>query len=85
MEFAEPIQGDYGWGIWASRAKDRFWIALSYVGDGPQEGPAQWVVSVTYDPGLNFAKHFLHTPSPPIMEKPCDRNRQISSAMAGSR
>jgi hypothetical protein len=26
----------------------RFWIALSY-GDGPEEAPAQWVVSVAPD------------------------------------
>jgi len=37
FEFSEPIQEDYGWGLWASRAKERFWIALSYVGDGPQD------------------------------------------------
>jgi hypothetical protein len=53
---SEPIQEDYGWGLWASRGKDRFWIALSYVGSGPQESPAQWVISVNYDPGLNLIK-----------------------------
>src|SRR6266851_5317343 len=45
FELSEPIQEDYGWGFWASRGKDRFWVALSYVGDGPKESPAQWVVS----------------------------------------
>ena len=40
MELSQPIQEDYGWGLWASCGKDRFWIALSYVGDGPQEPPA---------------------------------------------
>ena len=45
--FSEPIQEDYGWGLWASRGQDRFWIGLSYVGDGPQEDPAEWVVSVS--------------------------------------
>jgi hypothetical protein len=62
FEYSEPIQEDYGWGIWASRAKDRFWIALSYVGDGPQESPAKWVVSVASDPGLNFAKRLFRKP-----------------------
>ena len=42
--------------------KDPFWIALGYVGDGPQEEPAQWVVSVDYDPGLNVIKRLLHKP-----------------------
>ena len=44
--FSEAIQEDYGWGFWAAQGRDRFWIALSYVGDGPQEEPAQWVVSI---------------------------------------
>jgi hypothetical protein len=38
--FAKPVQEDYGWGFWATHQKGRFWIALSYVGDGPQEEPA---------------------------------------------
>jgi len=44
--FSRAIQEDYGWGFWATHGKDRFWIALSYVGDGPQEDPAQWIVSI---------------------------------------
>ena len=63
VEFSEPIQEDYGWGFWATRGKDRFWIALSYVGDGPQEAPAQWLVSVTNDPGFNLAKRLFHKPN----------------------
>jgi hypothetical protein len=31
FEFSEPIQEDYGWGLWAKHGKDSFWIALSYV------------------------------------------------------
>jgi len=58
--FSEPIQEDYGWGLWATFKDDRFWIAISYEGDGPQEPPARWVISVTYDPGLNFIKRVLH-------------------------
>jgi hypothetical protein len=60
FNLSEIIQEDYGWGFWASRGKDRFWVALSYVGDGPQETPAQWVISVNYDPGLNLVKRLLH-------------------------
>jgi hypothetical protein len=58
--FSDPIQEDYGWGFWASHEKDRFWVAISYVGDGPQEAPAQWVISVNYDPGLNLVKRLFH-------------------------
>ena len=62
FSFSEPIQEDYGWGLWASHGKDPFWIALSYVGDGPQEEPAQWVVSINYDAGLNVMKRLFHKP-----------------------
>jgi hypothetical protein len=60
--FSEPIQEDYGWGFWASRGKDPFWVAMSYVGEGPQELSAQWVVSVSYDAGLNFIKLLFRKP-----------------------
>ncbi len=63
FSFSGPIQEDYGWGLWASHGKDPFWIALSYVGDGPQEEPAQWVVSVNYDAGPNLIKRLLHKPN----------------------
>ncbi len=29
FSFSDPIQEDYGWGFWARRRKDPFWIALS--------------------------------------------------------
>ena len=60
--FSDPIQEDYGWGFWASHGKDPFWVALSYVGSGPQEAPAQWLISVNYDPGLNLIKRLFHKP-----------------------
>ena len=41
FNLSEIIQEDYGWGFWAWHGKDPFWLALSYVGDGPQEEPAQ--------------------------------------------
>jgi hypothetical protein len=56
--FSESIQEDYGWGFWAAHGKDRFWVALSYVGDGPQEEPAEWVVSVS-KPG--FMSRLFHS------------------------
>jgi hypothetical protein len=62
FSFSESIHEDYGWGFWARHGKDPFWVALSYVGDGPQEGPAQWVVSINYDPGLNLLKRIFHEP-----------------------
>ena len=62
FHFGGPIQEDYGWGFWASHRRDRFWIALSYVGDGPQEAPAQWIVSVGYSAGLNFIRQLFLKP-----------------------
>jgi hypothetical protein len=63
FSLSQSIQEDYGWGFWASYEKTPFWIALSYVGDGPQDPPAQWVVTVVYDPGLNLVKRFFHKPN----------------------
>jgi hypothetical protein len=60
LELSAPIQEDYGWGFWASHGKDRFWVAISYVGNGPQEAPAQWMISVTPDSSLNLAKRLFH-------------------------
>jgi hypothetical protein len=60
FHFADAVQEDYGWGFWASRGEDRFWVALSYVGDGPQEDPAQWVVSVNHSAGLNPIRRLFH-------------------------
>jgi hypothetical protein len=80
FELSEAIQEDYGWGFWASRGKDRFWVALSYVGDGPQEAPAQWVISVTYDPRLNLVKRMFHKPDPQALEQLRNRVRQITAS-----
>lgn len=77
VELSEPIQEDCGWGLWALRGGDRFWIALSYVGDGPQKAPAQWVISVTNDPGLNLAKRLFHKPDQQALGQLRDRVRQI--------
>ncbi len=62
FDVSEPVQEDYGWGLWASHGKDPFWIALSYCGEGPTEEPGEWVVSVNYDPGLSLMKRLFHTP-----------------------
>jgi hypothetical protein len=63
FSFSESIQEGYGWGFWAWHdLNDQFWVALSYVGEGPQEHPAQWVISVSYDPGLNIMKRLFHKP-----------------------
>jgi hypothetical protein len=77
FNLSEMKQEDYGWGFWASHGGDRFWIAVSYVGDGPQEAPAQWVISVSYDPGLNLVKRLLNKPDRQAFGMLRDRVRQI--------
>jgi hypothetical protein len=59
FSFSEIIQEDYGWGFRAQRGKDPFWVAISYVGDGPQEAPPQWVISVAS--GLGPLKRLFHS------------------------
>jgi len=76
FEFSEPIQEDYGWGLWATHGNDKFWIALSYVGDGPTEAPAEWVVSIAHDTGLNVFKKLFSTPDLSAMETLCVRIRR---------
>jgi hypothetical protein len=68
VEVSAPIQEDYGWGLWATHGKDRFWIACSYVGDGPTESPAQWVISMTRPTSLNIFRSLFSTPDLTAME-----------------
>lgn len=79
LDLSEPIQEDYGWGFWASptQGKDRCWVALSYVGDGPQEPPAQWIISVTVDPGLHLAKRLFQKLDQSFLPRLRDCMRQI--------
>jgi len=58
FDFSTPLQEDYGWGLGAHHGKDPFWVAVW--GDGPQEPPAHWVISVHYEPGLNLVKRLFH-------------------------
>lgn len=60
FHFSNSIQEDYGWGFWVFHQKMRFWVALSYVGDGPQEEPAQWMISVNSGVGLNLIRRLFH-------------------------
>jgi hypothetical protein len=52
LEIGAPIQEDYGWGLKARGGADRYWIAISFIGDGPQEEPGQWRVAADWTPGL---------------------------------
>ena len=85
FNLSETIQEDYGWGFWAWHSKDPFWVALSYVGDGPQEAPAQWVISVSYDPGLNLIKRIFHKPDSQALQKLRDHVRQALTSNSATK
>jgi|SRR5215472_4907540 len=82
FKFSEVIQEDYGWGFWACYGNDLFWVALSYVGNGPQEAPAQWIISASYDPGLNLLKRLFHKPNSEALQRLRDHVRQALSSEA---
>ena len=52
FEITAPIQEVYGWGLWSSRGRATFWLALSFVGDGPTADPGRWVVALEHSTGL---------------------------------
>ena len=85
FELSEPIQEDYGWGFWATRGSDPFWIALSFCGEGPTESPAEWVVSVGYDPGLNLLKRLFHKPDAEALSRLRARVWRVLSSTPGIR
>ena len=83
FESSNPIQEDYGWGLWITLEKDKFWIALSYVGDGPTEAPAQWVISVTRPTSLNIVRRLFSKPDLTTMEALQARIRRELETTAG--
>ena len=82
-ELSEPIQEDYGWGFWAARGQDPYWLAISLCGDGPTEEPGEWVVSVGYDPGLNLLKRLFHKPDKASVAELRARVRQVLGSARG--
>ena len=80
FDFSKPIQEDYGWGIEASRESESLWIALSFMGDGPQNEPAQWSVSVEHQSGANVLNRLFHRPDTQVFERVRDRIWQALAA-----
>ncbi len=85
FELSQPIQEDYGWGFWATHGADPYWIAISYCGEGPTEEPAEWVVSIGYDAGLNLWKRLFHKPDAAAAARLRGRVRQVLGSTAGIR
>jgi hypothetical protein len=80
FELGEPIQEDYGWGFFATSGKEKYWIAISYVGDGPQEPPPQWVISVVPSLGLNPFKRLFRLADAASLIELRDRVKSVISS-----
>jgi hypothetical protein len=62
FELSELIQEDYGWGFWAEKNKDSFWIAVGCEG-ATKVDTAFWHVFISYDPALSITKRLFHKPN----------------------
>jgi hypothetical protein len=85
VSLGDPIQEDYGWGLFASSGQEKYWIAISYVGDGPQEPPPQWIISVEPDTGLNPLRRLFHKADSVFLRRVCDQIRDAVSSDPGIR
>jgi hypothetical protein len=82
FSFSEIIQEDYGWGFWAWRGGDPFWVALSYVGDGLDATsnailqPQRWESSTTRSTQLRLRPETTTFPpiAPPSTAKCTDNS-----------
>lgn len=62
LQPGEPIQEDYGWGLWARSGGDPYWIAIGCFADDDSGDEAEWGIGVAYDPGFNLRKRLFHRP-----------------------
>ena len=85
FELSDIIQEDYGWGLWATKGKDPFWIAIGFCGEGPTDEPGEWNVSVTYDPGLSLTKRLFHKPDTEALEVLRERVWHVLRSTPGMR
>lgn len=80
LSIGEPTQEDYGWGFVVSCGEETHWVAISYVGDGPQEPPPQWVISIQPNASLNPIRRWFRRVNAAALERVRDGvNRAISS------
>jgi hypothetical protein len=82
---SEPVQEDYGWGLWIGHDNGRYWIALSYVGTGPTELPAQWVISITPSSRGNFLKRLFAKADSSVLDRLHSRIRKALEETQGIR
>lgn len=56
LELSPVVEEDYGAGLWLSRGRDTFWLALS------DADANEVTASLTYDPGLDLWRRLVHCP-----------------------
>ena len=56
VELSPVVEEDYGAGLWLSRGRETFWLALS------DTGANEVIASLTYDPGLDLWRLLVHRP-----------------------
>lgn len=65
--FSEPVEDDFGWGLWAVHRAGPFWVKLSCCTAGAVGAPAQWMVAVKDEP--ERASPLLHHPDPHAFQR----------------
>ena len=62
----EPIQEDYGWGVWVQAGSDPYWIAVGKMDEDEGEAAADavptWLIALAYEPGFNLLRRLTHRP-----------------------
>ena len=83
IEPGEPIQEDYGWGVWADMGGDPYWLAMSSIDEdaGGEDGvgvetksatqAAEWAIIIAYEPGFSLWKRFTHRARPEELARLC--------------
>jgi hypothetical protein len=61
-EFAldDLLQEDYGWGFFVNHPKGAIWVSLGCATEAPAEGPAKWIVTVTWH-DLNLVRRWFRS------------------------
>jgi hypothetical protein len=59
---SDPVENDFGWGLWAVHNAGPFWVTLSCCTVGSDGAPAQWKVAIRDEP--EFASPVLHHSDP---------------------
>ena len=62
LDASEPIQEDYGWGVWLQADGDPYWVCVGIMDDSIGRDDAEWLLTLAYDPGFNVMKRLFHRP-----------------------